>query len=82
MWQVVRDTRDGLMEANLFTDEWPNYTTVISQELAPRISEVGRGDSIIIIVVLPVEFNLDCRPLSGAYNIIPSSQEIGVVCMS
>jgi hypothetical protein len=40
MWQVVRDTHDGLMEANLFTDEWPNYTTVISQELAPRLSEV------------------------------------------
>jgi hypothetical protein len=40
MWQVVRDTRDGRMEANLFTDEWPNYTTVISQEIAPRLSEV------------------------------------------
>jgi hypothetical protein len=41
MWQVVRDAHDGLMEANLFTDEWPNYTTVISQEITPRLSEVG-----------------------------------------
>ena len=41
MWQVVRDTRDGLMEANLFTDDWPDYTTVVSQEFAPRLSRVA-----------------------------------------
>ena len=41
MWQVVKDTRDGVMEAKLYTDEWPEFTTVISQEFAPRVSEVG-----------------------------------------
>ena len=40
MWQVVRETQDGLMEANFYTDEWPDFTTVISQESAPRLSEV------------------------------------------
>lgn len=41
MWQVVRDTRDGLMDANLFTDVWPDYTTVVSQEFAPRLSQIA-----------------------------------------
>ena len=40
MYQVVKDTRDGLMEANLFTDGWPDFTTVVSQEFVPRLSEV------------------------------------------
>ena len=40
MWQVVKDTRDGFMEANIFVDNWPNYTTVVSQEFTPRLSEV------------------------------------------
>lgn len=40
MWQVVRDTYEGLMKANIYTDEWPKYTTVISQEFTPRLSEV------------------------------------------
>ena len=29
------------MEANLFTDDWPDYTTVVSQEFAPRLSRVA-----------------------------------------
>lgn len=38
MYQVVKDTRDGKMEANFFTDDWPNFTTVVSQEFAPKFS--------------------------------------------
>ncbi len=41
MYQVVKDTRDGRMEANFFTDDWPNFTTVISQEFAPKLSNVA-----------------------------------------
>lgn len=41
MWQVAKDAQDGLMEANLFTDDWPDFTTVISQEFKPRLSEVS-----------------------------------------
>ena len=40
MWQVVKDTKDGVMEANFYTDEWPNFSTIISQEFAPRLSRV------------------------------------------
>ena len=40
MWQVVRDTRDNLMKANLYTDDWPHYKAVVSQETVPRISQV------------------------------------------
>ena len=42
MWQVVRDTGDGLMDANLFTDDWPDWTTVVSQEFAPKLSQVTK----------------------------------------
>ena len=41
MWQVVKDTRDGLMEAKLFTDSWPDFTTVVSQEFVPKLSTVA-----------------------------------------
>ena len=48
MWQVVRDTRDGLMDANLFTDDW-DYTTVISQEFVPRLSQVSSRKKIVLV---------------------------------
>ncbi len=41
MYQVVKDTRDGRMEANFFTDDWPNFTTVVSQEFPPKLSNVA-----------------------------------------
>lgn len=41
MWQVVKDVQNGKMEANLYADKWPEFTTIISQEFTPRISEVA-----------------------------------------
>ena len=40
MWQIVKDVKNGKMEANLFVDQWPDFNTVISQEFIPRLSEV------------------------------------------
>ena len=70
MWQVVRDTRDGLMEANLFTDNWPDYTTVVSQEFAPRLSQ--RADIRIYSKIKKV----DCvmQVINGA-ELLPSNVE-------
>ena len=42
MWQVVRDTKEGLMEASFYTDGWPDFTTVVSQEFKPRMSDVSQ----------------------------------------
>ena len=40
MWQVVKDVQGKKMDAKIFTDQWPNFTTVITQEFTPRVSEV------------------------------------------
>ena len=57
MWQVVRDTQDGMMETNFFTDDWPGFTTVIAQEFEPRQSEVmhGMGGGGCGLTVSPLE---------------------------
>ena len=45
MWQVVKDTKEGIMDANIFADDWPNFTTVVSQEFSPRLSRVWEAPS-------------------------------------
>ncbi len=40
MWQVAKDTHDNNLDAKLYTDQWPHFTTVISQEFSPKLSEV------------------------------------------
>ena len=70
MWQVVRDTRDGVMDANLFTDNWPNYTTVVSQEFAPRLSQ--RADIRIHSKIKKVDQVM--QVINGA-ELLPSNVE-------
>ena len=70
MWQVVRDTRDGVMDANLFTDNWPNYTTVVSQEFAPRLSQ--RADIRIYSKIKKVDGVM--QVINGA-ELLPSNVE-------
>ena len=38
---IVEDIVDKKIEANVFVDQWPNFTTVISQEYSPCVSEVA-----------------------------------------
>ena len=38
---IVEDIVDKKIEANVFVDQWPNFTTVVSQEFSPCISEVA-----------------------------------------
>ena len=40
MWQTVNDVSNRKVMANFFTDQWPKFTTIVSQEFTPRISEV------------------------------------------
>ena len=43
MFQLTKDIIDKTLEANLYVDQWPEYTTIISQEFTPRLSEVRIG---------------------------------------
>ena len=43
MYQLTKDIIDKTLEANLYVDQWPEYTTIISQEFTPRLSEVCIG---------------------------------------
>ena len=70
MWQVVKDTRDGSMDANLFTDNWPDYTTVVSQEFAPRLSQ--RADIRIHSKIKKVDRVM--QVINGA-ELLPSNVE-------
>ena len=42
MWQLTREVKDKRIKANLYVDDWPKFTTIISQEFTPRLSEVIR----------------------------------------
>jgi len=41
MSNVVEDVIDKKIDANVFVDQWPSFTTVISQEFSPCLSEVA-----------------------------------------
>ena len=41
MGQVVEDIVGKKIEAKVFVDQWPSFTTVISLELTPCLSEVA-----------------------------------------
>ena len=38
---IVEDIVDKKIEANVFVDQWPSFTTVISREYSPCVSEVA-----------------------------------------
>ena len=38
---IVEDIVDKKIEANVFVDQWPSFTTVVSQEFSPCVSEVA-----------------------------------------
>ncbi len=40
VYQIVKDILDHSLVANLYVDQWPEYTTIITQEFRPRLSEV------------------------------------------
>lgn len=40
MWQLAKDVQDGIIKATFLADEWPDFTTVISQVLDPHLSDV------------------------------------------
>lgn len=42
MYQVVREMRDGMMRGHIYSDGWPNFSTIITQEFSPRLSEVSK----------------------------------------
>ena len=42
MWQIVKEIHEKKLEANVYTDQWPNFTTVVSQEFTPKLSQVGK----------------------------------------
>ena len=41
MSSIVEDIVDKKIEANVFVDQWPSFTTVVSQEFCPCVSEVA-----------------------------------------
>jgi len=41
MWQLTDDVKNEKSKANLFVDEWPKFTTLVAQEITPRISTVN-----------------------------------------
>ena len=38
---IVEDIVDKKIEANVFVDQWPSFTTIVSQEFSPCVSEVA-----------------------------------------
>ncbi len=40
VYHIVKDILDHSLVANLYVDQWPEYTTIITQEFRPRLSEV------------------------------------------
>ena len=40
MWQLTGEVKDKRIKANLYVDDWPKFTTIITQEFTPRLSEV------------------------------------------
>ena len=66
------------MDANLFTDNWPDYTTVVSQEFAPRLSV--RADIRIHSKIKKVDRVMQ---VINSANLLPSNVEWqGILCES
>ena len=47
MYQLAKEVKDKRIKANLYVDDWPKFTTVISQEFTPRLSEVIKKKKIL-----------------------------------
>lgn len=41
MYEVIREIRQGQINGFVYTDDWPHFTTVVTQELNPRLSEAS-----------------------------------------
>ena len=41
MWQLTEDLRNKKIKADLYVDDWPNFTTFVSKEFSPCLSKVS-----------------------------------------
>ena len=62
MWQIVKENQEKKLEANVYTDQKLNFTTTVSQEFTPKLSQVGRSVcTIAIYSVLSLAMSIGSR---------------------
>ena len=51
MYEVIREMKEGRINGCLYTDGWPHFSTAVTQEFTPKLSEVHIAGVKIIMKV-------------------------------